>query len=90
MDVGCLSAVMSITVVTSVLSGRVQVFELLGMCHMAILLHILFKEPLYVWTLARYLWSFAGRSIKDKTVAGRVDPGKGNHSHACIELGLHP
>lgn len=84
MDAGCLSAVMSITVVTSVLSGRVQVFELLGMCHM------LFKEPLYVWTLARYLWSFAGRSIKDKTVAGRVDPGKGNHSHACIELGLHP
>lgn len=85
-----LSAIMNIAVVTNVLSVCVQVFELLGMCHMAILLHILFKELLYVWTLERYLWSFAGCSIKDRTVAGRVDPGKGNHSHACIELDLHP
>lgn len=39
--------------------------------HMAILLHILYKEPLYVWTFARYLWTFAGYSIKEREDSGR-------------------
>lgn len=80
------------------LSVFAQVLEFFGMCldvelqgQMTILLRILFNEPLYISTLARYLWTFAEHSIRGQWQAvGPEAQENGNQSHTCNEQGLHP